>query len=81
MAAGARGKEIGEVIGENRKLLSQICKKLRKHQSVEMIADALEEDVTVIQKICNMIDPLAPDYDEEKVYEILHLSDEKAISA
>ena len=77
MAAEARG----ETKGENKKLLSLICKKLRKRQSAEVIADALEEDVAVIQKICNMIAPLAPDYDEEKAYELLHPSDDEAISA
>ena len=81
MAAEARGKEIGEAIGENKKLLSQICKKLRKHQSAETIADALEEDMIVIQNICKVIAPLAPDYDEEKAYELMYPSGDQAISA
>ena len=71
----------GETRGKNKNTISLICKKLRKHQSAEMIADALEEDLTAIQKICNMIAPLAPDYDEEKAYELLHPSDDEAISA
>ena len=81
MDAKAEGKAIGEAIGKDKNTLSLICKKLRKLQSVEMIAEALEEDVAVIQKICNKIAPLAPDYDEEKAYELLHPSDEEAISA
>ena len=77
----ARGEARGEAKGKDKNILSLICKKLRKHQSAEMIADALEEDVMEIQKICNMIAPLAPDYDEEKAYELLHPSDDEAISA
>lgn len=42
--------------GEHRKLLSIVKKKLMKKQSPEKIADALEEDVTVILKLMDEIE-------------------------
>ena len=50
--AGERNGEIkGEIKGEAKKLYSQVEKKLAKGKTAEEIADALEEDIPVIQKI------------------------------
>lgn len=57
----------GMETGDLRRIVLQICKKLRKNQSKEEIADALEEDVSYIESICKVAEKYAPDYDEEKV--------------
>ena len=45
----------GESIGQNRKLITQVCKKLIKNKPISRIADELEEDITLIEKICALI--------------------------
>ncbi len=49
------------------KLISQICRKLTKGKDVQTIADELEEDTDVIEKICKIAEGFAPDYDENKI--------------
>ena len=49
------------------KLIYQICKKLRKGQSVSQIANALEEEIDTIQNMVNIASAFAPDYDENQV--------------
>ena len=63
------GKEIGLSQGQDKKLIVQICRKLRKGKSVESIAEELEEDVSVVVNICDIASAFAPDYDEEKILE------------
>ena len=62
-AAEARG----EARGEDKKLIRQICCKLRKGKSIPQIADELEEDEDKIKAICDVAKEFAPDYDENKV--------------
>ena len=57
--------------GQDAKLISLVCRKLRKGKGVEAIADELEEDVAVIQQICEAAEAYAPNYDEESVIEKL----------
>ena len=45
------GERNGEIKGEAKKLYSLVEKKLAKGKTAEEIADALEEDIPVIQKI------------------------------
>ena len=59
----SQGIEQGIGRGETQKLVHQVCKKLVKGNSVEEIADMLEEETEVIQKICNIAAQYAPDYD------------------
>ena len=66
-----KGREEGRSEGENRKLISLVCRKLIKHRSAEQIAEALEEDPVLIAKIVAAAQQCAPDYDEDKVYEVL----------
>ena len=61
------GRESGLAEGRDALLIEQICKKLRKGQSVAQIAEALEEDEARIQSICNVAEKYAPEYDEEQV--------------
>ena len=54
--------------GEKRKLVSLVCKKLIKGCSVEEIADMLEEETELIQKICDVAERYAPEYDVEAIW-------------
>ena len=59
--------EVGISRGEIKKLVSQVCRKLVKGNSVEEIADMLEEEPEMIQTICDIAAQYAPDYDVEKI--------------
>lgn len=61
--------EVGISNGEKKKLVSLVCKKLKKGCSPEEIANILEEDISVIQKICAVAVKYAPEYDEDKIWQ------------
>ena len=67
MSIYSRGIQKGKEEGENRKLIEQICKKLKKNKSVECIAEELEESPENIQQICTIAAAYAPDYDCDKI--------------
>ena len=52
-------------------IISQIVKKLQKDKSVAEIADDLEEKEEVIAPIYEAALSMKPDYDVEKIYELL----------
>lgn len=55
----------GRQEGSIQKLISLVCKKLKKGQDADQIADVLEEDVSCVENICRIAQKYAPDYDEE----------------
>lgn len=57
--------------GQEKKLIEQVCKKLRKHKSPELIAEELEEEEFTIKEICEKAKKYAPEYDIDKIYEDL----------
>ncbi len=61
------GREEGSII----RLIKMVCKKLRKGQDAAAIADALEEDISVIRKIVTEAEKYAPDYDIGKIYHVI----------
>ncbi len=63
-----RGIESGIKRGEMRKLILQTVRKLKKGKTVEVIAQELEEEEAVINKICEAAQEMAPEYDIEKIY-------------
>lgn len=69
----AEGEQIGEKRGEQKgefnKLVNQICKKLEKNYTEAEIADMLEEDIEIVQAICEVARESAPDYDMEEILE------------
>ena len=65
------GREEGRELGERQKIISQIVKKLQKDKSVAEIADDLEEKEAVIAPIYEAALSMKPDYDVEKIYELL----------
>ena len=54
--------------GEQKKLVSQVCKKMAKGYTVDEIADMLEEESSVIQTIYDIAKPYQSDYDIEQIY-------------
>ena len=64
-------REDGKKEGENKLLIEQICKKLAKGKSVEVIADEVEESADRVQKICDVIGEISPDYNVDKIYEAM----------
>lgn len=62
-----RGIETGISQGEQKKLVSQVCKKIQKGYSVKEIADMLEENTEVIQSIYEIAQQYKPNYDIEQI--------------
>ena len=48
-------------------MVSQICKKMKKNKTVEEIAEELEEEVSVVEKICHVAEKFAPEYDIREI--------------
>lgn len=55
--------------GETKKLVSQVCKKMKKNKTVEKIAEELEDEVSAIEPIYNVAKGFAPEYDPKLVFE------------
>lgn len=53
-----------------RYLIQNICKKLRKAKTVDIIAEELEEDVDVVRKICETAKDYAPEYNENEILKL-----------
>ncbi|MBR1701865.1 MAG: Rpn family recombination-promoting nuclease/putative transposase [Lachnospiraceae bacterium] len=54
--------------GQDLKLVTLVCRKLRKGKNLETIAEELEEDIAEIQLICEAAEDFSPEYDEKKVF-------------
>ncbi|MGN0368258.1 MAG: hypothetical protein ACI4EK_05690 [Wujia sp.] len=63
------GRLEGRLEGELRKLISLICRKLIKGKDARTIADELEEEPSQVEKICEIAQRFAPDYDENRIFE------------
>ncbi len=53
--------------GENRLLVSLVCKKMKKGYTVTQIAEMLEEEEEVIAGICEIAEKYKPAYDVESI--------------
>lgn len=62
-------EERGVQKGALRKLIEQICRKMAKGKTPDVIADELEEDETVVQGIYEIALAFAPEYDCNAIYE------------
>ena len=71
------GEEKGIEQGGENKIIGQVCKKLRKNKSLEVIADEIEEELSLVEKICGVAEAFAPEYECEKVCEAWRLSKNK----
>ena len=72
-----KGEVSGLAKGENKKLISQVCRKLKKGKILDQIADDLEEEISLIQKICESAASFAPEYDVEKIYDAMTSTEDK----
>ena len=61
------GYEEGYGSGELSKLVSQICRKLKKGKEPETIAEELEEDLETVQHICEIAKGYVPEYDVAEI--------------
>ena len=62
-------EEVGVKRGLNQQIIKQVCKKLERSKTAEIIAEELEEDIVLIQEMCDVAMDFGPEYDIEKVYE------------
>lgn len=62
-----KGERKGISIGEEKKLMEQVCKKMKKKCSVSEIAGMLEEEEAIIRPLYDIASAFAPDYDIEKI--------------
>lgn len=58
-------------------LISKICIKLKKKKTVSEISEELEEPVEKVEAVCRAALSCAPDYDENRIYEMLKEKEEK----
>lgn len=56
--------------GKKLNLIEGICKKLQKGKNASIIAEELEEELSVVQNICEIASRFAPEYDVEKIYQM-----------
>ena len=64
-------RQMGYEEGETNKLISQVAKKVKKGQSLEQIADVLEEDLETLRPIYEAVVSAAPDYNVDMIYQQL----------
>ena len=64
-------RQMGYEEGETNKLISQVAKKVKKGQSLEQIADVLEEDLETLCPIYEAVVSAAPDYNVDMIYQQL----------
>lgn len=67
----AKGIKEGHSMGREIERINMVCKKLNRKKAPEQIAEELEEDLPSIQRICQVAELFAPDYDCEKIYQAL----------
>ena len=63
------GVEDGRKEGR-RAYIECICRKLRKGKDVKVIAEELEEELNVVENICEIARRFAPEYDVEKILQV-----------
>lgn len=64
-----QGIEQGMNRGSSRRLVEQVCRKMRKGKPAVLVADELEEDYQTVAQICGIAEEFAPGYDEGAVWQ------------
>ena len=64
--------EEGRQEGSQTKLIDLVCRKLRKGKDANEIADALEEELPVVERICKAARELGTDCDVQKIYQKIY---------
>lgn len=57
--------------GKEKLLIEQVCKKLIKGKTIEVIADEIEEDFDIVNNIVRVANGFMPEYDIDKIYDEL----------
>ena len=70
------GKLEGKLEGAASKVIEMVIKKYKKGCSVKETADMLEEPVSRIRQIYDVIEKNAPDYDAETIYKQMREKEE-----
>ena len=68
----------GEKAGDLQRLISQVCKKMKREKPLDKIAEELEEELSVIEPIYNTAKEFAPEYDIQSIFERMN-TDNKEI--
>lgn len=68
-----QGMKQGMTKGAEMKLISQVCRKLQKGKEPEEIAEDLEEDFEVVERICKVAGKDSAGYDADAIYQALQL--------
>ena len=71
-----KGRNAGRTEGAASKIIEQVIKKHQKGYTAEATADMLEEPVSRIRQIYDVIEKSSPDYDAETIYKQLHEKEE-----
>lgn len=66
------GWKEGRQEGSQTKLIDLVCRKLRKGKDAIEIADALEEELPVVERICKAARELGTDCDVQKIYQKIY---------
>lgn len=66
-----KGREEGREEGKSISLIDLICRKLQKGKTPAQIAQDLDEELPVVERICNAAGKYAPDYDSNEIYSFL----------
>ena len=67
----------GQAAGDLYRLTVQVCRKMKKNQSLEKIAEDLVEEMSVIEPIYHAAKKFVPEYDPEQVFEQINADIEK----
>lgn len=65
------GVEKGREEGKSISLIDLVCRKLQKGKTPAQIARDLDEELSVVERICNAAGKYAPDYDSNEIYSLL----------
>lgn len=65
------GRATGLEEGKVRMRLLLVCRKLSKGKMLEQMAEELDEDIAVIRPLYEAALPFAPDFDVDRIYEVL----------
>ena len=71
-----KGRNAGRTEGAASKIIEKVIKKHQKGYTAEATADMLEEPVSRIRQIYDVIEKSSPDYDAETIYKQLHEKEE-----
>ena len=65
------GRAEGRREGADLKLISMVCRKLQKEKQPEEIAVELDDELALIERICETAEETAPEYDVDAIYQTL----------